>query len=42
MPVTYQIDVANRLIHTICSAPLTIAQVVDHFRILENDPSCPD
>jgi hypothetical protein len=42
MPVTYQIDRANRLIHTICTGPLTAAEVVDHFRILENDPSCPD
>ncbi len=42
MPVTYQIDRANRLIHTQCTAPLTVAEVVDHFRVLEHDPSCPD
>jgi hypothetical protein len=42
MPVTYQIDLANRLIHTQCTGPLTVAEVVDHFRVLEHDPSCPD
>jgi hypothetical protein len=42
MPVTYQIDGANRLIHTKCIRPLTAAEVIDHFRLLEQDPSCPD
>ena len=42
MPVTYRIDGANRLIHTTCTGPITVAEVVDHFRVLEQDPCCPD
>ncbi len=42
MPVTYQIDGANRLIHTRCAGPITIEDVIEHFRALEQDPSCPD
>ena len=42
MPVTYQIDAANRLIHTKCAGPITAAEVVDHFRLLAQDPLCPD
>jgi hypothetical protein len=41
MPVTYQIDKANRLIHTECTGAVTLAEVVDHFRQLEADPECP-
>jgi hypothetical protein len=42
MPVTYSIDVANRLIHTTCSGPITVDEVIDHFRVIEQDPECPD
>lgn len=42
MPVTYEIDFAARLIHTKCSGPITVADVIDHFRVLEQDPLCPD
>src|SRR5262245_46061186 len=42
MPVTYQIDTAKKLIHTVCAGPLTVSDVVNHFRELEQDPSCPD
>jgi hypothetical protein len=42
MPVTYQIDGANRLVHTTCSGPITVADVIDHFRVLEQDPACPN
>ena len=42
MPVTYQIDLANRLIRTQCTGPITVAEVLNHFRLLEQDPSCPD
>jgi hypothetical protein len=42
VPVTYQIDTANRLIRTKCAGPITAAEVVDHFRVLAQDPSCPD
>ena len=41
MPVTYQIDVPNGLIHTKCSGALTLAEVIGHFRELERDPNCP-
>ena len=42
MPVTYQIDKANRIIRTKCLGPVTIEEVIDHFHALENDPGCPD
>jgi hypothetical protein len=42
MPVKYKIDKANRIIRTRCTGPVTIEEVVDHFRILERDPDCPD
>jgi hypothetical protein len=42
MPVTCQIDGANRLIHTKCIGSITVDEVIDHFRMLEQDPSCPD
>ena len=42
MPVTYQIDKANRIIRTKCSGLVTIEEVLDHFRELERDPECPD
>lgn len=41
MPITYRIDGANRLIHTTCIGPITVSEVVDHFRVLEQDPGCP-
>ena len=40
MPVTYQIDSKKHIIHTVCSRPLTFAQVIDHFRELSEDPAC--
>ena len=40
MPVTYQIDSTRHVIHTVCSRPLTFAQVIDHFRELSEDPAC--
>jgi hypothetical protein len=42
MPVTYEIDRENRIIRTKCMGPVTIAELVEHFRILARDPSCPD
>ena len=42
MPVTYEIDKANRIIRTRCIGAVTIEEVVDHFRVLEGDPDCPD
>lgn len=42
MPVTYTIDKGNRIIHTKCSGPVTIEEVIDHFHGLEQDPDCPE
>jgi hypothetical protein len=42
MPVRYDIDKASRLIRTKCSGPVTIEEVLEHFRVLEQDPECPD
>jgi hypothetical protein len=42
MPVTYQIDKANKIIRTRCTGPVTIEEVIEHFRVLERDPDCPD
>jgi len=42
MPVTYQIDKANRIIYTRCTGAVTLQEVVDHFRALERDPDCPE
>jgi hypothetical protein len=41
MPVTYQIDKARQLIRTRCVGPVTIEEVLGHFRELERDPECP-
>ena len=41
MPVTYSIDKAQRIIRTKCAGFVTLDQVVDHFRMLEQDPVCP-
>lgn len=40
MPVTYQIDAARKLIHTIYSRPLTFNEVIEHFRTLNEDRAC--
>ena len=42
MPVTYRIDQANQIIYTRCTSPLTLEEVIGHFRELERDPKCPD
>jgi hypothetical protein len=40
MPVTYFIDTAKKLIHTVCAGPVCLEDVVDHFSALKNDPAC--
>jgi hypothetical protein len=40
MPVTYIIDTTRQLIRTTCSGAVTLAEVVDHFGKLEEDPAC--
>ena len=42
MPVTYGIDKVNGIIHTKCTGPVTVEEVVDHFRVLGQDPDCPE
>jgi hypothetical protein len=40
MPVVYQIDKIQRIIRTKCVGYVTLDEVVDHFRVLEQDPDC--
>jgi hypothetical protein len=40
MPVTYSIDADRKLLHTICSGPVDLRQVVAHFQALRDDPAC--
>jgi hypothetical protein len=40
VPVTYKIDVQRRLIHTICSGPVELSEIAEHFRMLLEDPAC--
>jgi hypothetical protein len=40
VPVTYIIDTTRKLIRTICSGPVTLEDVLDHFRQLTDDPAC--
>jgi len=42
MPVSYRIDKALGTIHTKCFGDLTFEEVMDHFRVLEQDPDCPE
>jgi hypothetical protein len=36
----YSIDLPRQLIRTACVRPLSFAQVIDHFRELNEDPAC--
>jgi hypothetical protein len=38
VPVTYSIDSASGLIRTTCSGPVTLKEVIEHFRTLRQDP----
>jgi hypothetical protein len=40
--VTYKIDANKRTVRTKCVGPVTLQEVIDHFRSLEQDPNCPD
>ena len=42
MPITYQIDADKRTIRTKAVGYVTLQQVIDHFRTLEQDPQCPE
>lgn len=41
MPITYEIDPAQRLILTRCVGNTDLREVMAHFEELVNDPSCP-
>jgi len=40
MPVAYSIDAPGKTIRTTCSGPVKLADVLDHFRTLQDDPAC--
>jgi len=40
MPVSYRIDAAGKIIRTVCTSPMTLADVIAHFRDLVDDPAC--
>jgi len=42
VPVSYSIDLARGVIHTLCTGYVTFAEVIDHFLLLQQDPNCPD
>ena len=42
MPVTYQIDHGRHCVHTKCTGPTTLAEVLGHFAVLIQDPECPE
>jgi hypothetical protein len=42
VPVTYKFDADKRTVRTKCVGFVTLQEVVDHFRTLEQDPACPD
>jgi len=41
MPVFYEIDKAEHLIRTRCVGQVTLHEVLEHFRDLEQDADCP-
>jgi hypothetical protein len=42
VPVVYQIDGDKKIIRTRCLEPLTVEEVLEHFRTLERDPKGPE
>ena len=40
MPVDLLIDTTRQLIRTTCSGPICLANVIEHFRQLRDDPAC--
>ena len=41
MPVFYEIQKEDNLIRTRCVGQVTLHEVLNHFRTLEQDPDCP-
>jgi hypothetical protein len=42
VPITYQIDDDKKTIRTKAVGHVTLQEVIDHFRTLEQDPRCPE
>lgn len=42
MPVTYKIEADKKAIRTKCIGSVTLDEVVNRFRTLQQDPDCPD
>ena len=42
MSVTYNVDADKRRVRTKCVGSVTLHEVIDHFRTLQQDPDCPD
>jgi hypothetical protein len=42
VPISYKIDANGRTIRTKCVGFVTLREVIDHFRTLEQDCECPD
>jgi hypothetical protein len=42
MPIEYHIDTAKAIIYTRCFGDVTLAEVLDHFRVLVRDPDLPE
>jgi hypothetical protein len=42
VPVTYKIEADKRTIRTKCIGFVTLDEIIDHFRTLQQDPDCPD
>jgi hypothetical protein len=40
MPVSYRIDEAGKIIRTVCTSPMSVADAAAHFRELSDDPAC--
>ena len=41
MPVSYRVDHARGMIRTICTGPVRLPEVLEHFEILRKDPFRP-
>jgi hypothetical protein len=42
VPVTYKIDADKRTVRTKCIGRVTLHEVINHFRTLQQDSNCPD
>ena len=42
MSVTYKIDADKRTVRTKCVGRVTLQEVINHFRTLQQDSNCPD